>query len=118
MHAPASLMTWQRLALDRPQDALAALESAGRLLPDDEEILLYRGWALFALNRLADALVACERAIELAPDEAAAAQALRAYLLQALGRTEEALDACREALRLAPGNDEYRGLLNELSAVS
>lgn len=91
------------LAMKRPQDALAELEFAQRLLPDNPEVLYNLGLARGALKQWDEAVTALRRHVELRPNSAAGL----ALLGEALRKTKQyakAIDALQAATRLEPQN--------------
>ncbi|MDP6979268.1 MAG: hypothetical protein QF570_11805 [Myxococcota bacterium] len=77
----------QALDAGEPEQALAQLEEAARLMPEASEIQNHLGLALVANDRHADALVAFERAAELDCTNTAAAQNLEGARRFAATRT-------------------------------
>ena len=87
--------------LARQDDALAALQQAGRLNPHDPEIQNALSVVLDDLERTEEALDACHRALALKPDYVQAHNNL-GNLLKDLGRLPEAEQSYRQALALDP----------------
>lgn len=81
---------------DRLEPALADLEEALRLAPDDAALHSSRGNLLLRLGRTADALAAHDRAVELAPQDAGVYYN-RAFSLRALGDPARAAEDVRAA---------------------
>lgn len=80
----------------RLEPALADLEEALELAPDDAALHSHRGNLLLRLGRAADALAAHDRAVELAPQDAGVYYN-RAFSLRALGDSAEAAEDVRAA---------------------
>ncbi|AOL24949.1 Tetratricopeptide repeat-containing protein [Erythrobacter litoralis] len=76
------------VALDRPEDALAALRDATRLAPTSGEAWLLEATLLRRLERLDEAQAAIERAVELVPMDGAVG--LEAGVIAVLAGREEA----------------------------
>lgn len=76
------------VALDRPEDALAALRDATRLTPTSGEAWLLEATLLRRLERLDEAQAAIERAVELVPMDGAVG--LEAGVIAVLAGREEA----------------------------
>ena len=90
------------LKLDsRPEEALAQMNEAARLNPDDAEIHNDRGTALQKMGHVDEAVNEYRESIRRMPNFARPHNNLGNALL-ALNRPEEALAASREALRLLP----------------
>ncbi len=85
----------------RHDEALAALDRAIELEPDNEVTLHNRGVALNELGRYDEALAALDRALELRPDDPVTLNN-RGWALDGLDRYDEALAALDRALELAP----------------
>ncbi|HET7757603.1 MAG TPA: sulfotransferase [Steroidobacteraceae bacterium] len=105
VHSPLDGPTLLCLGLARHaqgKDALAALESASRALPDDAEVHYLLGQALEEHGQLERAAASLQRATALRPDFADAHNDLGRMLL-ALGRTAAAVECCRRALEVRPG---------------
>jgi tetratricopeptide (TPR) repeat protein len=83
------------------KDALAALESAAKLLPRDAESQTNLGNALRARGRLQDAVSCHRRAIELKPDYAEAHNNLGS-VLRDLKRLDQAVASYRKAISIKP----------------
>ncbi|MDZ7668029.1 MAG: tetratricopeptide repeat protein [Gammaproteobacteria bacterium] len=87
------------LAADgRLEPALADLDEAVNLAPDDAGLHSRRGNLLLRLGRTADALAAHDRAVELAPEDAGVYYN-RAFSLRALGDSAQAAEDVQAALR-------------------
>jgi tetratricopeptide (TPR) repeat protein len=102
--APLHGQTLVCLALARHaqgKDALAALESASRALPDDAQVHYLLGQALEEQGLLERAAASLARATTLQPDFADAHNDL-GHVLLALGDTDAAVRSCRRALELRP----------------
>jgi predicted O-linked N-acetylglucosamine transferase (SPINDLY family) len=91
------------LARGASADALAWLDAASRLAPDDAETQVRRCGLLLGLGRVAEAVLAGRRATALGPHLASAHLNL-AGALEARDDIEGALDGYRRALALAPGD--------------
>jgi tetratricopeptide (TPR) repeat protein len=101
---PTSGHAWQILgiALSRQgKDALEALCTASRLLPNDAGAQVNVGNALGRLGRLDEAVASYRTALALSPDFAEAHQNLGHALLD-LGRADDAAASCRRAVELNP----------------
>lgn len=82
-------------------EAIAYLEEARRLHPQDSEVLTNLGIALTRADRAEEALPLFAEAIALDPTSASAHNN-RGVALRSLGRLDEAAEAFREALRIQP----------------
>ena len=92
-------------------EALAALDRALEINPQDAQAHSNRGVVLSALGRKAEALAAYDRALEINPQDAQA-HSNRGNVLDDLGRKDEAEEAYRSAIRLAPEDPGmYAGLI-------
>jgi tetratricopeptide (TPR) repeat protein len=92
----------QRLALGHAwEPAIAVLDRALAVAPDDPLVLRWRGHALTGAERYADALADLDRAVAL-DDGDAWSQYARAMALHHLGRDREAIDGYGAALALDP----------------
>jgi tetratricopeptide (TPR) repeat protein len=101
---PTSGILWQLLGAalrGQGKDALPALESAARCMPQDAAALLNWGNALGRAGRLEDARLSYGRALALRPDFAEAHHNLADVELE-LGCIEEAIASCRRALKVKP----------------
>ena len=104
----AAAYAWLGMALavsGRPEQAIANLEKALRLSPQDPAkgmILVSTAWAHFSAERYEQALDWARRALAHDPRDDLAYRSLAASYAQ-LGRPEEAQDALEEELRLDPG---------------
>jgi len=100
----ASGILWQILSLaltGQGKDALEALQTAARLLPNDAGAHNNLGNALARMGRLDQALASYRRALLLNPDLPEAHNNLgRAYL--DLGQIDSAVASCRRAVQLKP----------------
>jgi tetratricopeptide (TPR) repeat protein len=95
---------WSVLALSQwmqGKDALAALERAAQLMPEDAEAQGNLGTALRARGRLTEAVDRYRRALEIAPQFAEAHNNLGGALRD-LGELEEAAACYRRALAIKP----------------
>jgi tetratricopeptide (TPR) repeat protein len=101
---PAHGLAWKCLGIARHtqgKDALAALEAAGRALPEDAEVHCLLGHVLEDRGLDARAAECFSRATGLRPAFADAHNDLGRVLLR-LGRTDAAIASCRRALALRP----------------
>jgi tetratricopeptide (TPR) repeat protein len=87
--------------LDRDEEALADLDHAIELAPDDKYALTYRGEARSWVGRRVEALADFNQAITIDPDYSHA-PARRGRTYQAMGRYEEALADFTRAIELDP----------------
>ncbi len=101
---------WHRGAY---QDAVAQVEDACRLAPDDAELHVRAAEMHLAIQRMEPAIAHTRRALELAP-RLASAWAMRARIMQAGGQLSEASAAYHRALGYAP-ND--RGIQFEIAEL-
>ncbi len=85
----------------RSADALAPMQKATELSPNDAEAHGNLGVALKELGRLDDAVASYRRALEIKPDFAEAHSNL-GNALQGLGRFDDAMASCRRALEIKP----------------
>jgi tetratricopeptide (TPR) repeat protein len=108
------------VALSRPDEALAALESATTLAPERAEGWLLKATLLRRLDKLAEAQAAIERAAALSPKEADIG--LEAGVIAVLsGRDEAARASWRSVIDLAPDSPEAataRGYLAQLGETA
>jgi tetratricopeptide (TPR) repeat protein len=86
----------------RPREALAALEKAVRLAPEDAEARYQLGVWLYRARRYPDAVPQLERAVARRPRDQRAHDYL-ALSLEALGEAERAEQAYRRALEASDG---------------
>lgn len=98
-------------SLDRHREALAALDVAAALRPDDVGVALAQGWCYKRTNRLAEAVDALERAARSEPDNALIHYNLACYWTLA-ANPSRALEELAVALSLDP---ELRRLIAEES---
>ncbi len=99
---PSSGVAWKVLSFSlarQGKDALAALENAAALMPEDAEAHSSLGNALRALGRLEESAARHRRAIAIAPQYADAHNNL-GTTLQDLGQLEEAADSYRRAVAI------------------
>lgn len=87
--------------LNRHREALACLEEAASLRPDDVAVALAQGWCYKRTNRLAQAVDALERAARQEPENALIHYNLACYWSVA-GNAPKALEELAVALRLKP----------------
>jgi len=97
--------------LERFREALASLEVAAALRPEDVGVALAQGWCYKRTNRLAEAVDALERAARHEPDNALIHYNLACYWSLA-ANASRALEELALALRLDP---ELRRLIAEES---
>ena len=88
-------------ALQRPDEALAAMDRAALLAPRRAEIPFNRGVMLESLGRADEALAAYDAAIRINPGHADAWNN-RGGVLRPRGQLEDAVDCFRRAIALAP----------------
>jgi tetratricopeptide (TPR) repeat protein len=88
-------------SLGRHREALAYLEAAAALRPDDVNVALARGWCYKRTNRLAEAVDALERALRQEPENALIHYNLACYWSLA-GNAPKALAGLATALRIDP----------------
>ena len=103
--------------LGRSADALAALQKAAALLPDDEEVQYNLGSTLHNLGRLDEAAAGYRRALALKPNYVEAHNNL-GNTLKDMGQLDEAAASYRRALQIRPDYAEAHcnlgNTLNEL----
>lgn len=87
--------------LGQYEDALASINRAVGMAPNDAEAHNHRGVILWYLERYEDALAANQTALDLAPDNVWA-WLNRGIILRSLRRYEDALAAYDQGLKLAP----------------
>ncbi|MEP3051973.1 MAG: tetratricopeptide repeat protein [Erythrobacter sp.] len=93
------------VTLERPQEAVSALERAAQLTPDRGEIWLYKATLHRRLSQLTDAQTAIERAAELAPEDLQVG--LEAGVIAVLsGRDDAARASWQSVVDLAPTSAE------------
>ncbi|MFA7241735.1 MAG: tetratricopeptide repeat protein [Sulfuricellaceae bacterium] len=111
---------WKALGLAlqmQGKDALAALQKATALLPDDADAHIYLGVALQALGQYDDAAQSYLRALEIKPDFAEAHCNLGSTLKD-LGQFDYAVESYRRALEIKPDfADAYKNLGNALQIL-
>lgn len=96
------------------EEALAMVDRAVRIDPDNGAYVDSLGWGFFRLGRFTEAVAALERAVRLLPDDATVRFHLGDALLAA-GARERAVEAYREATRLGgPDGDAAARKLVEL----
>ena len=88
---------------DRYEEALALIEQAITLMPDDPAIIDSLGWIQFKLGYLQDALVNLQRAYDAFPDPEVAAHL--GEVLWSLGRQGEAMMIWQEGLDKDPDSE-------------
>jgi tetratricopeptide (TPR) repeat protein len=97
-------VAWKALGLSlimQGKDALQALQTARKLLPDDAEICNCLGNALQGLGQLDEAVTNYRRALQIKPDFAQAHSNLSVALLD-LDQADAAVTASRRALQIKP----------------
>ncbi|HWX89687.1 MAG TPA: tetratricopeptide repeat protein, partial [Rhizomicrobium sp.] len=109
-HDPRDFTARHLLGVTRAQtgrldEALADIEAALKIRPDDPEALLNHANVLKSLNRMEAALAGFDRALVLKPGWPQG-ENNRGTVLQALGRYDEALAGYDRALAIAPDNVE------------
>ena len=109
---PRALANLGALALQqgRAGEALAWLDQALAIRPDQTGVLANRAGALRALGRPLEALETVRRALTLDPAFADGLNTL-GLLLTELGRPSEAIAPLEEAVRLVPGQPVFRNTL-------
>jgi predicted O-linked N-acetylglucosamine transferase (SPINDLY family) len=113
---PESGFAWKLLGITLHRlgkDALPALKTATRLLPNDAEVHYNLGVTQKSLGQLEDAVASYRQAIALKPDSAFAYNNL-GYALQDLGQLDEAEASYRRALEIKP---DYAGAHYNLGNV-
>lgn len=90
----------------RYAEALAALNQAIHLDPNNDVTYFNKGTVLRKLRRYTEALDAYEQAIRLDPNDADYYNG-KGFVLRSLQRYAESLDAYEQAIRLAPNNVNY-----------
>ncbi|HEX8702086.1 MAG TPA: tetratricopeptide repeat protein [Myxococcaceae bacterium] len=100
------------LALDKPGEALEAVDAGLAQRADEPRLHRMRSVTLFELKRFDEALEAANAALARNP-ELADAHSSRAFALSALGRTEEALEAVSKAIELEPDEPVHHAKLAE-----
>ena len=99
------------------KEALAALQKAAELLPDDADAHNNLGYVLNAIGQCDDAVASYRRALAIKPDYAEVHSNL-SIAQQALGRLDEAVFSCRRALEFKPDYAEaHYNLGNSLQAL-
>jgi tetratricopeptide (TPR) repeat protein len=93
--------------MDRPEEALEAVDRSLELCADDAHTHLVRAWALERLERAEDTRAAVEKAIEIDPKRRGAHETL-GKALWSLGRRNDAVEAFREGVKLEPENAGLR----------
>lgn len=97
----------------RLDEALALIQTAVELAPEDPYILDSLGWVHFRLGNTQEALTHLQRAYGMRPDAEIAAHL--GEVLWTLGRTDEARRLWAEARGREPGNTTLRGTLARLN---
>lgn len=104
------------LRAETPEAALADLDRALAIQPDDAGNLISRGLALLILGREDDAERDYNRAIELEPDRADAWTSRASFLLECR-RIQEALSDIKQALRIEPDDGYTFSLLAHAASL-
>lgn len=99
----------------RLPEALALIETAHKLAPEDPFILDSMGWVLHRLGRNEEALGYLQRSFELRPDAEIAAHL--GEVLWLLGRQAEARKLWADALRDHPKNEVLQATVKRLAPV-
>ena len=102
------------MQLGKAQEALASLNEAVRLAPDDYVALNGMGVILLSVNQLPTALACFERALALQPNDVTANHN-RGLAFMSLARFDEARQCFERTLQLAPGSQPtwlWRGKCN------
>ncbi|WP_435626906.1 tetratricopeptide repeat protein [Candidatus Ferrigenium straubiae] len=103
--------------LGRSADALASLQKAAALLPDDEEVHYNLGSTLHNLGRLDEAAASYRRTLAIRPNYVEAHNNL-GNTLKDMGQLDEAAASYRRALQIRPGYAEaHCNLGNTLSEL-
>lgn len=97
----------------RYQEALALIEQAQNLVPDDPAILDSLGWVLFRLGRTSEAIAHLQRALALMPDAEVAAHL--GEVLWVSGQQENARQVFRDALQATPGDPVLNETIKRLN---
>ena len=100
----------------RLPEALALIETAHKLAPEDPFILDSLGWVLHRLGRNEEALGYLQRSFELRPDAEIAAHL--GEVLWVLGRQTEARKLWADALRDHPKNEVLQSTVKRLAPVA
>ena len=85
---------------DRYEEALALIERALAIRPDEPAFIDSMGWVLFKLGRLDEALIQLERAYELFSNDEVASHL--GEVLWSLGEKRKAKKVWREAIKKTP----------------
>lgn len=113
---PARVDYWLRLAnahlsQARPARAMAAIERAAALAPDNGDVLIWRGIALAHLGLRAQAIDTLKRSLAAKPLKPDWAWQQLGNVYYQLALFPEAIAALREAVKLAPDQLTYQGEL-------
>jgi Flp pilus assembly protein TadD len=100
------------MQLGNYEKALQILDEAGRIDPDNREVLINRGIALAERHRFDEAVQSFERAAQIAPEDPMPLFNL-GYVLHSLRRYEEAVEPLRKVVGLKPDHAEAWLLLGE-----
>ncbi len=99
----------------RLPEALALIERAVQLSPENGQILDSMGWVLFKLNRLPEALDYLQRAFKLSPDAEIAVHI--GEVLWKQGKQDEAKVMWRDAKQKEPNSEVLKETLARLNAA-
>ena len=99
----------------RLPEALALIEKAVQLSPENGQILDSMGWVLFKLNRLPEALDYLQRAFKLSPDAEIAVHI--GEVLWKQGKQNEAKAMWRDAKQKEPNSEVLKETLARLNAA-
>lgn len=99
---------------DRYEEALALIQRAIEIKPDDPAIMDSLGWAYYRLGRLDEAVEVLERAYKKFPDHEVAAHLGEVLWVQ--GQTDEAMKIWQEGLESEPESRVIREAMERLGA--
>ena len=97
---------------DRYQEALALIERAIKLKPEDHYIIDSLGWVLFRLGRYEESATQLRKAFAIRPDTEVAAHL--SEVLLTMGNRDEARDVLNKALTGAPDDKKLNELMRRL----